>query len=132
MLRKVYHYWKTLGKSLFDGRTNRMQAMKIHVGDTVRVIAGRKFKKGSVGKVFWCGTCRNPYSGCTEESIGIEVDGNRQFINESQAELIGWEARLPDRQGAQAPDPQLRGELDAEPLSPVLLQERLAAGGVAR
>lgn len=27
-----------------------------HVGDTVRVIAGRKFKKGSVGKVFWCGT----------------------------------------------------------------------------
>lgn len=26
--------------------------------------------------------------------IGIEVDGNRQFINESQAELIGWEARL--------------------------------------
>ena len=79
---------------LFDGRTNRMQAMKIHVGDTVRVIAGRKFKKGSVGKVFWCGTCRNPYSGCTEERIGIEVDGNRQFINESQAELIGWEARL--------------------------------------
>ena len=68
--------------------------MKIHVGDTVRVIAGRKFKKGSVGKVFWCGTCRNPYSGCTEERIGIEVDGNRQFINESQAELIGWEARL--------------------------------------
>lgn len=52
VLRKVYHYWKTLGKSLFDGRTNRMQAMKIHVGDTVRVIAGRKFKKGSVGKVF--------------------------------------------------------------------------------
>ena len=94
VLRKVYHYWKTLGKSLFDGRTNRMQAMKIHVGDTVRVIAGRKFKKGSVGKVFWCGTCRNPYSGCTEERIGIEVDGNRQFINESQAELIGWEARL--------------------------------------
>ena len=72
VLRKVYHYWKTLGKSLFDGRTNRMQAMKIHVGDTVRVIAGRKFKKGSVGKVFWCGTCRNPYSGCTEERIGIE------------------------------------------------------------
>ena len=94
VLRKVYHYWKTLGKSLFDGRTNRMQAMKIHVGDTVRVIAGRKFKKGSVGKVFWCGACRNPYSGCTEERIGIEVDGNRQFINESQAELIGWEARL--------------------------------------
>lgn len=61
VLRKVYHYWKALGKSLFDGRTNRMQAMKIHVGDTVRVIAGRKFKKGSVGKVFWCGTCRNPY-----------------------------------------------------------------------
>ena len=22
VLRKVYHYWKTLGKSLFDGRTN--------------------------------------------------------------------------------------------------------------
>ena len=37
VLRKVYHYWKALGKSLFDGRTNRMQAMKIHVGDTVRV-----------------------------------------------------------------------------------------------
>ena len=36
VLRKVYHYWKTLGKSLFDGRTNRMQAMKIHVGDTAR------------------------------------------------------------------------------------------------
>lgn len=28
VLRKVYHYWKALGKSLFDGRTNRMQAMK--------------------------------------------------------------------------------------------------------
>lgn len=36
VLRKVYHYWKALGKSLFDGRTNRMQAMKIHVGDIRR------------------------------------------------------------------------------------------------
>lgn len=46
VLRKVYHYWKTLGKSLFDGRTNRMQAMKIHVGDTVRVIARSQVQEG--------------------------------------------------------------------------------------
>ncbi|MFR5990355.1 MAG: hypothetical protein ACLUGP_08205 [Faecalibacterium prausnitzii] len=30
----------------------------------------------------------------SERIASVEVDGNRQFINESQAELIGWEARL--------------------------------------
>ena len=94
VLRKVYRYWKNIGRALFDSESNPTQAKKPRVGDTVRVIGGRKVKKGTEGKVFWTGTCRNPYSRCTENRLGIEVDGNRVFINEEQAELIGWEDRL--------------------------------------
>ena len=94
VVRKVYRYWKNIGRKRFDSYTNPEQAKKPRVGDTVRVIAGRKFKKGTEGKVFWIGTRYNPYSRCSENRIGIEVDGNRQFINEDQAELVGWENRL--------------------------------------
>lgn len=94
VLREVYRYWKAIGKSLFDGKTNPEQAKRIYVGDAVRVTGGRKFPKGAVGNVFWRGTCRNPYSGREEERVGIEVDGCRQFVGESQVELVGWEKRL--------------------------------------
>lgn len=94
VLRKVYRYWKRIGRTMFDNSTNPRQAKKPHIGDTVRIIAGRKIKKGTECKVFWAGSCRNPYSGCTEDRLGVEVDGNRQFIKEEQAELIGWQERL--------------------------------------
>lgn len=94
VLRKVYRYWKNIGRALFDNRTNPEQAKKPHVGDTVRIIGGRKIKKGTECKVFWTGSCRNPYSGCTEDRLGVEADGHRQFIKEEQAELVGWQDRL--------------------------------------
>ena len=94
VLRKVYRYWKNIGRAMFDNRTNPEQAKKPHVGDTVRIVGGRKFKKGTECKVFWAGSCHNPYSGCTEDRLGVEADGNRQFIKEEQAELVDWQARL--------------------------------------
>ncbi len=94
VLRKVYRYWKNIGRTMFDSRTNPEQAKKPHVGDTVRIVGGRKIKKGTECKVFWTGCCRNPYTGCREDRLGVEVDGNRQFINEEQAELVGWQDRL--------------------------------------
>lgn len=94
VLREVYRWYKRMGRQLFDIRTNPEQAKKIQKGDTVKVIKGRKVPKGTEGVVFWCGTRYNQYSRIDEERVGIEVDGERMFLNAEYVEVIGWESRL--------------------------------------
>lgn len=94
VIRLAYRYYWSLGRSFFDTRSNPDDAKKIRVGDTVKVVRGRKVKKGSTGEVFWVGTCRNQYSYRTEERVGIEIDGERIFLPASYVEVVGWEKRL--------------------------------------
>ncbi len=93
-LRKVYRWYKNIGRSLFDDHTNPETAKKVRKGDTVKVIRGRKVKKGTVGEVFWLGTRYNQYSRCEEDRVGIEVDGERMFLNADYVEVVNWEAKL--------------------------------------
>ena len=93
VLRKVYRYMKKIAAAKFE-RQNEEQAKKIRKGDTVMIVRGRKVPKGSEVSVFWSGTRFNPYSRMNEERIGVEVDGDRVFINAENAEVIGWENRL--------------------------------------
>ena len=93
-IRKVYRYYKKDQKKFFDEHFNKDQAKKIRKGDTVRIIKGRKIKKGLEVPVFWAGTRYNPYSRMTEERIGVEVDGERVFISAENAEPVNWEKRL--------------------------------------
>ena len=62
-------------------------------GDTVKVIRGRKVPKGTQGLVFWEGARYNPYRHTDEARVGIEVDGERMFLNAEYVEVIGWEDR---------------------------------------
>ena len=94
VLRKAYRFYKDVGRSLFDHRTNPANAKKILKGDTVKVVRGRKIKKGSTGEVFWVGTCWNSYRYRNEERVGIEIDGERIFLPASYVEVVGWEKRL--------------------------------------
>ena len=80
VLREVYRWYKQIGRGLFDGRTNPEQAKKV--------------RKGAQGLVFWEGTRYNPYSHTDEARVGIEVDGERIFLNAEYVEVIDWEARL--------------------------------------
>ncbi len=93
-LRKVYRYYKSNAKSIFDTRINPLQAKKIQVGEEVVVVRGRKIPKGTVGKCFWLGTCYNPYSRKDERRAGIEADGERFFVPEEYIEPVDWESRL--------------------------------------
>lgn len=93
-LRECYRYQKQKAAKDFDEVFNAAQAKKIRKGDTVKVVRGRKVKKGTVGKVFWIGTAYNSFSYRNEERIGIEVNGERCFIPAEYAEVIGWEDRL--------------------------------------
>ena len=93
VLRKAYRYYKGVAKPWFE-RYNVEQAKKIRKGDTVRIVKGRKVKKGSVVKVFWAGTVYNRYSRMEEDRIGVEVDGERVFISAENAEPVGWEDRM--------------------------------------
>ena len=92
-LRKVYRHYKSIAKDWFSNY-NIEQAKKIRKGDTVKIVKGRKVKKGTVAPVFWSGTRYNPYSRIDEERIGIEVDGERVFIAAENAEVVGWENRI--------------------------------------
>ncbi len=93
-LRSVYRFYKRMGRCLFDGRTNEEQAKKVQKGDNVRVVRGRKIPKGSTGSVFWVGTRYNYYSHENEERVGVEIDGDRQFLPLEYVEVVGWERRL--------------------------------------
>ena len=94
VLLKVYRYYKNIGKSLFDKRTNQEQAKKVRKGDTVTVIRGRKVPKGTTGIVFWVGKKYNYYSHHDEDRVGIEVDGERQFLPLEYVQVNDWEERL--------------------------------------
>lgn len=94
VLQKVYRYYRKLGRSLFDNRTNIEQAKAFGKGDTVVVIRGRKIPKGTVGKVFWIGDCYNQFSYRTEKRVGIEVDGQRMFLPAEYVERDNWQAHL--------------------------------------
>ena len=94
VLREVYRWYKRMGREHFDCCTNPSNAKKVQKGDTVRVVRGRKVPKGTEGVVFWVGTRYNQYSRMDEERVGIEVAGERGFLNAEYVEVIGWEARL--------------------------------------
>lgn len=93
-LRKVYNYYREIGRSMFDTTTNPAQAKKVRKGDTVKVIRGRKVPKGTVGKVFWVGSRYNCYTHEDEDRVGIEVNGEKMFLPAEYVEVIGWEDRL--------------------------------------
>lgn len=94
VLLKVYRYYKGIARKQFDSIWNQEQAKKVRKEDTVRVVRGRKVKKGMVGKVFWLGKSYNRYSGRTEDRVGIEVDGERMFLPLEYVEVVDWESRL--------------------------------------
>lgn len=93
-LLKAYRFYKQQGRKLFDCHTNERQAKAIRKGDTVQVIRGRKIPKGSIGDVFWIGTRYNRYSRMTEERVGLEIDGVRQFLPLEYVEPVNWQERL--------------------------------------
>ena len=94
VLCKVYRYYYQIGRSIFDSYTNQNQAKKICKGDMVIIVRGRKIQKGTIASVFWVGTCYNPYNRQHENRIGLEIDGERCFINANYAEVVDWERRL--------------------------------------
>ena len=95
VLRKAYRYYKRISRSQFDTYFNPEQAKTVRKGDMVRVTRGRKIPKGTVGKVFWAGACRNPYAYGTVERVGIECeDGEKKFLPLDYVEVIDWESRL--------------------------------------
>lgn len=94
VIRLAYRYYWSLGRSFFDNRSNPDNAKMIRVGDTVKVVRGRKVKKGSEGTVFWVGTRKNLYTYRVEDRIGVEINGERVFLPAEYVEVIGWEKRL--------------------------------------
>lgn len=93
VLRQVYRYTKRMATSYYDFR-NEEDAKTPHKGDIVRVVRGRKLKKGMEVPVFWAGTRYNPYSRQNEERIGVEVDGDRVFTSADNVEVVGWKDKL--------------------------------------
>lgn len=94
VVRKVYNYYRRIGRAVFDSQTNPAQAKKVRKDDMVKVVRGRKIPKGTVGKVFWIGSVFNYYSHSNEERVGIEVDGEKKFLPLEYVEVIDWESRL--------------------------------------
>lgn len=93
-LLKVYRFYKRQGRETFDSYTNERQAKDVRKGDTVLVIRGRKIPKGSVGEVFWIGTRYNRFSRMTEDRVGVEIYGVRQFLPLEYVEPVNWQERL--------------------------------------
>lgn len=93
-LSEVYRYYKRLGKSLFDSKTNIDQAKKFDKGDSVVVIRGRKVPKGTQGIVFWKGSRYNQFSRCYEERVGIAVGEERLFLPAEYVERLNWKECL--------------------------------------
>ena len=95
VLREVYRHHKRNAASYFDSVYNEKLAKTVKVGDTIKVVRGRKVPKGTVGKVFWIGSSYNYYSRDTEERVGIEKeDGSKAFLPLEYVNVIGWENRL--------------------------------------
>lgn len=92
-LRKVYRYYKRIGRKQFC-IFNEEQAKQFGKGDQIVVVRGRKVKKGTVGLVFWKGSCYNHYSRRNEDRVGIEVDGEKIFLPADYVERSDWEAHL--------------------------------------
>lgn len=93
ILRKVYRQKKKSAASYYD-QENEKKAKTVSRGDTVRIIKGRKVKVGTVAVCFWAGQRYNQYSRMVEDRIGVEVNGERVFINAENAIPVDWEARL--------------------------------------
>ena len=94
VVRNVYRYYKGIARKEFDTFWNQRQAKEVRKEDIVRVVRGRKVKKGTAGKVFWLGKSYNCYSGRTEDRVGIEVDGERIFLPLEYVEVVDWDSRL--------------------------------------
>lgn len=94
VLAKVYRYYKAKAKQAFDSYVNEDLAKAISKGDEVEVVRGRKVAKGSVGKVFWIGTCYNQFSYRTEERVGLIINGEKVFLPLEYVAKCNWESCL--------------------------------------
>ena len=93
-LLKVYRYYKQDARKWFDTVGNPESAKQVRKGDTVRVVKGRKVKKGTEGTVAWIGSVYNKFSYCVEERVGIDIGDQRVFVPMDYVEVVGWEQRL--------------------------------------
>lgn len=93
-LRKVYRHYKQDARNRFDTVGNPAAAKQVRKGDTVRVVKGRKVKKGTEGTVAWIGSVYNKFSYCVEERVGIDIGDQRVFVPMDYVEVVGWEQRL--------------------------------------
>lgn len=67
------------------------KAKTVEKGKLIRVVKGRKIKKGSLGYCFWIG--QTPYG----VSVGFQhEDGYKEFTSVKNVEVAGWEAYLPE------------------------------------
>lgn len=92
--RTVYRYLHRGARAWFDGQYNEEQAKEVRKGDMVIVTRGRKVQKGTMGKVFWIGKRYNYYTRTNELRVGIEFDGQREFLPAEYVEVVGWKSRL--------------------------------------
>lgn len=93
-LRKVYRFYFNEARTMFDTRTNQMQAQTAKIGDHLKVVRGVKVPKGTEGRCFWKGTRYNYYSRKDEERVGLEVDGERLFVPAEYVQVMNWEQKL--------------------------------------
>ena len=92
--RKVYrHFWNE-NRKWVDEVWKIEDAKTVRKGDMAIVTRGRKVPKGTIGSVFWVGTCYNRFSGENERRVGIETDGEKKFLPMDYVEVIGWEKRV--------------------------------------
>lgn len=94
VIAKVYRFYKRSVTKSFDERDNETLAKIIHKGDEVQVIRGRKVAKGTIGKVFWIGTCYNQFSYRDETRVGIVVGEQKMFVPIEYVIKHEWEKHL--------------------------------------
>lgn len=94
VLAKVYRHYKNYCRDRFDSRDNEILAKKVEKGCTAVVIRGRKIAKGTVGKVFWIGTCYNGYTYRNEDRVGMIIDGKKVFLPLEYVVKDNWQANL--------------------------------------
>lgn len=94
VIRKVFRFYFNQAREEFDRRGNEAQAKKVHKGDTIMVIRGRKTPKGTVGTCFWVGESLNRYTFKYEQRVGIEFDGNKVFLPLEYVEVMDWKNKL--------------------------------------
>lgn len=97
VLAKAKAYYKPLVAENIR-KASEIEAKKIHKGDRVRVVKGRKVKIGTEGTLFWVGDTRSFTRGGTVSTrVGIKTDdGETFFLESTNLEVVErvWKSRL--------------------------------------